>query len=172
VTEETMFVEFTKPGDFAMAEDGLAEVIFTPFYNYAMPLIRYATGDFAVVDSGPAPDHRTLRRLKRIVGRQRNILKLPSGKLWWPYFIPSKRIAEYLAFDQFQYVQTHRGRIELRYVSRETDPEKNVPVLLAELRAAAPEPLDIVLKRVTEIARHPSGKFEEFACEIDEDKQA
>jgi phenylacetate-CoA ligase len=168
VTEETMLVEFKQPENFALAEDGLAEMIFTPFYNYAMPLIRYATGDFAVIDSGPAPDHRTLRRLKRIVGRQRNILKLPSGKLWWPYFIPSKRIAEYLAFDQFQYVQTHRGRIELRYVSRETQPEKNGPALLAELRAAAPEPLDIVLKRVPEITRHASGKYEEFASEIDE----
>jgi phenylacetate-CoA ligase len=172
VTEETMFVEFAPPGDFAMAESGLAELIFTPFYNYAMPLIRYATGDFAVVDTGQAPDSRALRRLTRIAGRQRNILKLPSGKLWWPYFIPSKRLAEYLAFDRFQYVQTRRGRIELRYVSREAEPEKNAAALLAELRAAAPEPLDIVLKRVPDIARHRSGKFEEFTCEIDETKDA
>ena len=55
ICEETIFVEFGERHDVAEADEGLVELIFTPFYNYAMPLIRYATGDFAVVRFRAAP---------------------------------------------------------------------------------------------------------------------
>ena len=79
VSEETMLVEFQPQTDIAGDGDDLVEVAVTPFYNYAMPLIRYSTGDLAVVDEGPAPDDRVQRRLKRVVGRQRDMFVLPSG---------------------------------------------------------------------------------------------
>ena len=159
--EETVFVEF------ADAANELTELIFTPFYNYAMPLIRYATGDFAVVDAGPAPDNRTLRRLSRIVGRQRNLFVLPSGKRWWPRIGTTTQLSEYLSFEQIQFVQTQRDRVELRFVATAANPIKDPAALAACLSDATPEPMEIVLKRVSEIPRHRSGKFEDYVCAID-----
>ncbi|MBX9843946.1 MAG: hypothetical protein K2Z80_19270 [Xanthobacteraceae bacterium] len=94
ISEETMLVEFRA----GMATPGreLAEISVTPFYNYAMPLIRYSTGDLVEVDGQPAPDLRTLRRLIRVAGRQRNTFVLPSGRRWWPMISSTRRIAQYL----------------------------------------------------------------------------
>lgn len=163
--EETAYVEQREGA--ASAGAGLAELVVTPFYNYAMPLIRYVTGDYAAFDRSAPPDARTLRRLGVIAGRERNLFVLPSGKHWWPYSLTTKRIAEYLVFDQIQFVQTHRDRIELRYVSNAAEPLKNAAELLAGLRATTPEPMEFIIQRVPQIPRHASGKFEEYLCELD-----
>ena len=54
VCEESTLVEFLpRNGHSPTPSNAAAEVVLTPFYNYAMPLIRYAPGDYAVVDDGP-----------------------------------------------------------------------------------------------------------------------
>jgi phenylacetate-CoA ligase len=164
ISEESLFVEFRRRDEMAFADDRLAEMIFTPFYNYAMPLIRYATGDFAVVDPAPPPDGRTLRRLERIAGRERNFFVLPSGRLWWPTY-QSGVIASLLDYKQMQFAQTASNRIEIRFASDRTDPIKDVEKLHAYLRQVTPESMDIVLRRVAAIAQRPSGKYEYATCE-------
>ncbi|MBX9843947.1 MAG: hypothetical protein K2Z80_19275 [Xanthobacteraceae bacterium] len=64
-------------------------------------------------------------------------------------------------------MQTARGRIELRFVSRQAEPLKDAATLLAELRAAVPEPVEFEIRQVPAIARHASGKFDEYCCEIE-----
>ncbi len=165
LAEETGLVEagdVAAPGD---ARGPLHELIVTPFYNYAMPLIRYAPGDFVVLDGTPAPDARTLRRLARIAGRDRNAFILPSGRRWWPSYVASMA-GRHLAFEQIQFAQTSRRRIEVRFVSREAAPIKDREGLLAYLRGATPEPMDFEPVRVADIPRRPSGKFEDAVCEI------
>lgn len=165
LAEETGLVE---AGDVAAPGDHrgpLRELIVTPFYNYAMPLIRYAPGDFVVLDQTPAPDARTLRRLARVAGRDRNAFILPSGRRWWPTYV-ARLAGQHLAFEQIQFAQTSRQRIEVRFVSRKPEPIKDAERLLAYLRDATPEPMEFALARVAEIARRPSGKFEDAVCEI------
>jgi len=168
VSEETMLVEFKPQADIAGNGERLVELIVTPFYNYAMPLIRYSTGDLAVVDDGPAPDDRMQRRLVRIVGRARDLFILPSGRRWWPQVIGTRPVAEYLSFEQIQYAQTARGQIELRFVSQAAQPLRNAPELLAKLRAAVPEPVEFAFRQVPAIARQPSGKYKDYVCEIED----
>lgn len=167
VSEETMLVEFQPQSDIAGNDEELVELAVTPFYNYAMPLIRYSTGDLAVVDEGPPPDDRTQRRLKRVAGRMRDLFILPSGRRWWPQVIATKTVGEYLSFEQIQYAQTARGQIELRFVSHASQPLRNAPELLAKLRAAVPEPVDFAIRQVPAIARHASGKYIDYVCEIE-----
>jgi phenylacetate-CoA ligase len=143
------------------------ELIVTPFYNYAMPLIRYAPGDFVVLDQTPAPDARTLRRLARVAGRDRNAFILPSGQRWWPTYVV-RTVGQFLAFEQIQFAQTSRQRIEVRFAAREAEPVRDGEGLLAYLHGATPEPMEFALARVAEIARRPSGKFEDAVCEIDD----
>ncbi|MEA2981360.1 MAG: hypothetical protein QOF09_3183 [Alphaproteobacteria bacterium] len=165
--EELTFVEYNQSNDFESSKEPLVELIFTPFYNYAMPLIRYACGDFAVCDTIPSPDSRTLRRLKRIVGRQRNYFVLPSGRRWWPTY-QNKVLCDFLDYRQIQFAQTAPDRVEIRYASDLPEPVKDAEQLSAYLRSATPEPMDIVLTRVSEIARRESGKYEYATCEIDQ----
>ncbi len=167
VSEETMAVEFKEPANPAPVHGELVELIVTPFYNHAMPLIRYSTGDLAEADKAPASDGRTLRRLVRIAGRQRDFFVLPSGRHWWPQISQPKLLIEFLSFDQIQFVQIERGRIELRFVSHLAEPVKNAAELMATLRAAVPEPVEFALQQVPEIARHPSGKYLDYVRAFD-----
>jgi phenylacetate-CoA ligase len=163
VAEEAALVE---AGAAAAPDEPLRELIVTPFYNYAMPLIRYAPGDFVSFDAMPAPDVRTLRRLARVAGRDRNAFILPSGRRWWPTYVV-REAGLYLAFDQIQFAQVAAGRIEVRFVSHASDPVKDAEGLLAYLRGATPEPMEFALARVADIPRRPSGKFEDAVCEIE-----
>ncbi len=167
VCEELTFVEYRQNDEFVDMGDRLVELIFTPFYNYAMPLIRYACGDFAVPDLAHAPDGRTLRRLARIAGRQRNYFVLPSGRRWWPTY-QNKILCDLLDYKQIQFAQTARDRIEIRYASDRPEPVKDAERLSDYLRSATPEPVKIVVTRVSEIARHASGKYDYTTCEIDQ----
>ena len=52
---------------------------YAPLHNFAMPLIRYAIGDLAEVGAA-CPCGRTLPVLRRVLGRTRDMLVLPSGE--------------------------------------------------------------------------------------------
>jgi len=166
VCEESALVEFQACGEFVSSEGTLVELVFTPFYNYAMPLIRYATGDYAVIDADPIPDPRSLRQLKRVAGRERNLFILPSGRRWCPTY-QNKILCHYIDYKQIQYAQTARDRVEIRFVSDRPQPIKDRDRLLDYLRAATPEAMQIAVTQVAEIPRRPSGKYEYAACEID-----
>lgn len=58
----------------------VGEVVGTSLLNYAMPLIRYRTGDLAAWDAGECPCGRQHKRLARLAGRKRNLLALPGGR--------------------------------------------------------------------------------------------
>lgn len=64
VAEDTVHVELVNKD----ASD-MASVLGTDLWNYTMPRIRYAQGDFAEWASNQVPE-QGLRRLKRILGRQ------------------------------------------------------------------------------------------------------
>jgi phenylacetate-CoA ligase len=56
------------------------EVVGTSLLNYAMPLIRYRTGDLAEWDSGECPCGRQHKRLAKLAGRKRSRVALPDGR--------------------------------------------------------------------------------------------
>ncbi len=54
------------------------ELVVTDFWNYAMPLIRYRTGDMVKMEPGPFPE-RGWQRLAHIGGRVVDLLVRPDG---------------------------------------------------------------------------------------------
>ncbi len=81
---------------------GTGRIVATTLTNYAMPLIRYDTGDLAEVDQGSCPCGRTRTLLKRICGRSTDILVTPEGKLVHGWFFV------FLFRDLSQHVQEFR----------------------------------------------------------------
>jgi phenylacetate-CoA ligase len=77
VIEDYSYVEFL-PND-----DGQCEIVGTGFNNLVMPLVRYRTGDLVE----PAPDGvacrcgRSFRTVKRVMGRDEDVIKLPDGRM-------------------------------------------------------------------------------------------
>jgi phenylacetate-CoA ligase len=142
----------------------VGRVVITALHNFATPLIRYEIGDYAEVGEACACG-RGLPVLKRILGRQRNFLVLPTGEKRFP---EARMILMDLAPEirQFQLVQKTVENIEIKLAV--TTPLANSKELQIthHLNEKFGHPFDYQFIYVEDIPRSANGKFEEFKSEV------
>jgi len=142
----------------------IGQVVLTALHNFAMPLIRYALGDYAEI--GPrCTCGRGLPVLRRILGRQRNILTLPDGRRHWPSF-PSDRWSHTGPINQIQLVQKTRKFIEVRTAVFRTMTEDERSALITALQGCLEHPFSMQVVEVDQIHRSADLKFEDFISEV------
>lgn len=160
---ESVIVEILDDRGAPCPEGQAGRVVVTDLHNFATPLIRYEIGDYA--EAGPpCPCGRGLPVLRRILGRERNLVRMPDGRRHWPVFGINK-FRDIAPVLQFQCVQSAPEEIEARLVVSR-------PLTAAEeaaLTACVGEALGYAFAlRFTyferELARGTNGKFEEFLC--------
>jgi len=164
VQSECARVEVVDANGAACRAGETGRVVVTPLHNFAMPLVRYAIGDYAVAGA-PCPCGRGLPVLDRILGRARNMLITPTGERIWPR-ASELRYAEVLPVTQFQVVQTAPDRLELRLVSARRGTPEEEARLAALVTAQMGYPFQVTLSYVDEIPRSAGGKFEDFRSEL------
>jgi len=166
VMSESLLVEVLDDQGRPCLPGQTGQVVVSTLHNFAMPLLRYANGDFAEVGE-PCACGRGLPVLKRIIGRQRNMLWRPDGGgRYWPSFASEvwRRIAP---LRQFQVVQTALDALELRVVcARELTPAE-CGALAAALQDALGFRYNVTVTRLAAIARPRGGKFEDFICALE-----
>jgi phenylacetate-coenzyme A ligase PaaK-like adenylate-forming protein len=165
VQSETVLVEVLDETGHACKAGETGRVVVTPLHNFAMPLLRYAIGDYATVGE-PCTCGRGLPVLNRIVGRARNMLTLPNGERIWPSF-GGYRFYDIAPVRQFRLIQKTRQQLELilvvqRPLSAEEE-EKLRALILQNLRA----PFEIAFIYTDAITRGPGGKYEDFHSELE-----
>lgn len=156
-------------------------IVVTGLSNLAMPLIRYDTDDVAEVAEGPCPCGRTLPSFGRIVGRYSRIAYLPEGTLGYVGALrdaleqmPADLVAD---LRQFQVHQFRDGRFELRLRAvAPLDPRVGERIETAWRAATEGKDLPLAVVAVDEIARPPSGKYQDFTSDYvpvlgDEDEE-
>jgi phenylacetate-CoA ligase len=144
-------------------------VVVTSLHNFATPLLRYEIGDYAQVGP-PCTCGRGLPVLSKIMGRVRNMLRLPGGRRVWPNF-GWKHFAEVLDVRQFQLVQHNLGTLELKLVTPEAVTRDQEERLRGILAANLGHTFDVRISRHRSIPRSAGGKFEDFQSLLDEDTQ-
>ena len=104
LTSENLIVEVVdecgrpaKPG-----EEG--QILITDLYNESMPLVRYAIGDRGIAGSEYCECGRGLPLLRKVVGRELDVLQLADGKRIAGEYFPHL-IKDFPAVQQFQVVQ-------------------------------------------------------------------
>jgi phenylacetate-CoA ligase len=129
---ENLLVEVLDDDGRPTPDGAEGNVVVTDLTNYGMPFLRYANGDRAVAGWGTCPCGRGLPLLKKVVGRQLDVLHLPDGRRVPGEFFPHL-LKDFDAVKQFQVVQVEPGRVELRVVLGETWSEANRQVLDREV---------------------------------------
>ncbi len=140
------------------------QVVLTTLHNFAMPLVRYAIGDYAQVGP-PCPCGRGLPVLRRIHGRARNLLRLPDGSQHWPSF-PAQDWLAIAPVRQFRLRQMALERIEVELVTDLSITAQQEAALRAMLQQRLGYSFEIALRSVADIPRPPGGKYEDFVCEL------
>lgn len=164
VQAESVFLEVLDETGRPCSPGETGRVVVTTLQNFAMPLIRYESGDFAEVGSACACG-RSLPVLTRIHGRQRNMVTLPDGRYHWPSF-PAEMWLSVAPVEQFRLIQRDPAVIEVNYVmSREVSGEEK-----SLLENALVERLGyrfrFIWQRQEAITRGANYKFEDFVSEL------
>lgn len=124
------------PAGPAMADGVPHRLILTSLTNTAMPFIRYDIGDLAIPADGPCPCGRAWPGLKRIIGRDTDIVRTAAGRhLVVHHFNNVLRTRD--GVDEFQVRQHERNSFELSLVTnsayRHDRDETAIREALAEL---------------------------------------
>lgn len=141
-------------------------VVVTTLHNFAMPLIRYEIGDYAVAGA-PCPCGRGLPVIERILGRTRNMLRLADGRRYYPSF-PADDWTGIAPIRQLQVAQRTLHDIELRLVAERPLTAAEETELAAAFQRTLAHPFRITLAYRDEIGRSGNYKFEDFISELGE----
>ena len=155
----------------------IGHVVVTSFTNWAMPLLRYDTGDMAVAVTGPCPCGRTLPSIGEIAGRYREYLGLPEGtgervNTLMTAFVtfPADRLS---FLRRYQIHQDRHNRFELRLQTVGPIPDAFIAhVKRAWDPVAGVSPVPLTIMRVDAVDAAPSGKLLDFTSELYTDADA
>jgi phenylacetate-CoA ligase len=159
VQSESVLVEILDEQGNPAQPGGIGAVVLTALHGFAMPLIRYAIGDYAEVGEA-CPCGRRLPVLERILGRRRNQVTLPDGRRAWPDV--GAIWAAMPDADQIQLVQRGPDLVEVRFARRDPLSPGEERAIGERIRAALGHPFPLTFTAMEGIPRQPNGKYETF----------
>ena len=158
LTSENLLVEVLDDDGSPTPDGEEGNVVVTDLYNYGMPFIRYANGDRAVAGWSACSCGRGLPLLRKVVGRQLDIIETPDGRRVPGEFFPHL-IKDFPAVRQFQVVQEAPDFVRLLLViPGDLEPAQRAR-LEAEVRKILGDRTRIEFERVREIPLTRSGKL-------------
>lgn len=160
VQAENLIVEVLDETGAPCASGMIGQIVVSTLHNFAMPLLRYASGDYAVAGTSCVCG-RGLPVLTRIAGRQRNMMLRPDGVRHWPSF-PFSAWEGIGSVLQIQLVQDAVDHIEARFVMTRDFSGDEADRMVVALQKTLGYPFRITLRRMAEISRGPGEKYEDF----------
>lgn len=133
-------------------------ILVTYFHNYAMPFLRYNTGDLGVwASSGPCPCGRWSPRLGAVLGRQSDTIRTAHGRLiHGEYFTHLLYGVE--GVREFQFVQESLHDYKLLVVGNVAAIQAKIPAWQSRIAEEVGPGARVEVVRVDQIPVLPSGK--------------
>lgn len=114
---DLVVAEFAKDGEHVtVGESG--EIILTPLWNYAMPLIRYKVGDIGTPSDESCPCGRGLPLMKVLEGRFEDFIILPSDRIISP-LVTSRYVEDIEGIAEYRIIQETKDSFIIQLVLKE-----------------------------------------------------
>lgn len=157
ITSDNMIVEFLRDGKAVKpGEDG--QIVVTHLENYAMPFLRYRTGDIAQPSDEVCPCGRGLAVMQNVQGRVIDYLIAVDGR-WMPGLAMTLIILQIPGIAQYQIVQETIERVVVRLVKGKDFPADGEPRIVTGMKARLGQSVQIEIRNETKIEPEKSGKF-------------
>jgi phenylacetate-CoA ligase len=161
---ESAFVEVLNENGTPCAAGEIGRVVVTPLHNFAMPLIRYDIGDYAEV--GPQCScGRGLPVLRRILGRTRNILRLPDGSMRWPT-LGTDKLPDIAPISRIKVIQKSLTEIEVRLIAMRPFSDSEFAALREHFLKHFGPHFNWRFVFLDEFPPQAGDKFEDFVSEV------
>lgn len=155
--DDSLIVEIVHPDGTPAAEGELGEIVVTSLRNFALPLIRYRTGDIGRMAASACPCGSCWPLLDTIEGRVSEFLVRPDGSLLSP-FVLARRLQQ-LPLAQYQVVQQSPLRVLVRYIA--DDDGTLAGRVSAAMREALGPQVQVQVEQVASIGE-PGRKTQSF----------
>jgi len=154
---EKVVMEFVDEDGNPVTEGEKGRIIATDLFNYAMPFIRYDTGDMGVYSTEECSCRRKLPLMKKILGRTTDILRFKTGAVLSG---PSLTLI-FKDFDikQYQLVQKKHDLLLVKLVRGKSYKNEDTKRLRKILDNAVGKGVEIRFKFVDSIPTTKSGKW-------------
>ena len=143
-----------------------SELVITDLFNRAMPMIRYAIGDVARVDSVARPSDRGLARLARVSGRTADFLYRPDGSSVFGISLLDTYIIHIAGITQAQLIQNQRSVIEVRVVPSPDFSDATVRSVCDVVRREFGPEMQTLVTCVEKLDQTERGKYRFSICNI------
>jgi phenylacetate-CoA ligase len=154
---ERTAMEFVDDDGKQVAEGKNGRIVATDLFNYAMPFIRYDTGDMGTYSTEECACGRKLPLMKKILGRTTDTLRFKTGAvLSGPSLI---HIMKDFDVKQYQIVQEKDDLLIVKLIKGETFVDKDAEQLYKILSSSAGEAVEIKFEFVESIPTTASGKW-------------
>lgn len=134
------------------------ELVVTDFFNYAMPLIRYRTGDMVRIEPNSGKSEIAWRRLAKISGRVVDLLVRPDGSR-----IAGQAMIMLLRQSgirtKVQVVQNSPDRLTVKYLTSESIDEEVRSRLRQSVIELFRAEIELVYEAVEKLDYDKSGKY-------------
>ena len=164
VQSENVLLEVLDTNGKPCAPGEVGRVVITALHNFATPLIRYEVGDWAEVGT-PCPCGRGLPVLKRVLGRYRNLVTLPSGEQRWVR-LGFEDLAAVAPQAGMQMVQTGLEDIDVRLVSKSPLSATQLDAIRAFIHHNLGHPFRLRFEYVDDLRNPANGKIEHFISRL------
>lgn len=145
-------------------------IISTGFWNWAMPFIRYDTGDVVRLCDKQCPCGRHFRTVESVVGREGDEVVTRSGRHYGPailtYLVRGTR-----NILESQIIQDRIDHVTIEFVPTENFSGKDLEDLHSSISKHLPYELGYDLKQVCKIKRTSSGKLRPVVSRICKEDQ-
>jgi len=168
VSPDVGIVEILDPDGRQTPPGAIGEVVATSLLNHVQPLIRYRTGDFAVVAADQScPCGRSMPVVEEIVGRQEDQIVTPDGRVQHYFY---KVFQGLEGIVQSQVIQHSLDRITIRMVVDEQFGPHIERQLMHNIHERLGDGMQIGIERVSTINRTANGKLRLVISELGDER--
>jgi phenylacetate-CoA ligase len=167
VQSENVLLEIVDEHGLPCPPGKVGHVLITTLHNYLTPLIRYELGDMAEFGE-QCSCGRNLPVIRKIHGRKRNRLILPTGESLFPYLGEYGDIqrATGVKISRFQCVQLSLEQVEIRLVAERPFTEAEQTIVAKNMQRNLGYDFEVTFQFFDEIPLGPTGKFEDFISHV------
>jgi phenylacetate-CoA ligase len=137
----------------------------TSLYSFAMPLIRYNLNDLGMLKEGRCSCGSPLPLMAAPMGRDTDVLKLPSGRAMPPLGLLNL-MAPFSLVDQFRLVQERTDLLRVELVMRAGRDPSTEETIKARIQGYLREPVQVEVVTKQDLAV-PGSKLRVIVSNVD-----